>query len=420
MSGLRFCLLTTFYPPQNFGGDGIGVQRLARALVRRGHQVTVVHDPDAFAALRGRSRGGPGDADDDGVEVVRLRSPLGSLSPLLTHLTGRPIVHGRSLRRLLNAKGFDVVHLNNVSLIGGPGLFPYGRGVKLYEAHEHWLVCPAHVLWRHNREACTGRQCLRCVLHFGRPPQLWRYTGLLERHLSEIDAFIAKSSFSRDKHREFGVPGEMEVLPYFLPDDEAGGAASLATPQSRPYFLFVGRLEPIKGLADVLPLFDDGSPADLLVAGDGTQAEALRRAAAGRRRIRFLGRLTPAELRGYYENALALLVPSVGFETFGIILIEAMRHGTPVIARRIGPFPEIVERGGGLLFDDVDHLRSLLQRLSIEPGLRERLSREGRQAFREHWSEAVVVPRYLELVRRLATAKGMQPVAAAATAETVS
>lgn len=51
MSGLRVCMLTTFYPPYNFGGDGIGVQRLSRALARRGHRVTVVHDADAYNLL---------------------------------------------------------------------------------------------------------------------------------------------------------------------------------------------------------------------------------------------------------------------------------------------------------------------------------------------------------------------------------
>ena len=54
MTPLRFCLLTTFYPPFNFGGDGIDVQRTARALVRRGHHVTVVHDVDAYQWLAGR------------------------------------------------------------------------------------------------------------------------------------------------------------------------------------------------------------------------------------------------------------------------------------------------------------------------------------------------------------------------------
>ena len=59
MSRQRFCFLTTFYPPYNFGGDGVAVQRLARALVRRGHHVTVVHDVDAFETLVGRALSGP-------------------------------------------------------------------------------------------------------------------------------------------------------------------------------------------------------------------------------------------------------------------------------------------------------------------------------------------------------------------------
>jgi glycosyltransferase involved in cell wall biosynthesis len=414
MPGLRFCLPTTFYPPYHFGGDGVGVERLARALVARGHRVTVIHDVDAYRAL-GSRRPRPEPEPPEGLEVVRLRSRLGPLAPLATYLTGRPLVHGAAIRAVLDRGGFDVVHFNNVSLVGGPDLLRYGGGLKLYEAHEHWLVCPAHVLWRHNREACTGRQCVRCVLRHGRPPQPWRYTGLLERRLQEIDVFIAKSEFSRAKHREFGFPREMEVVPYFLPAATAAGAASAASsPHERPYLLFVGRLEPIKGLADILPFFGANARADLLVAGAGADEAALRRAAAGSSRVRFLGHVALEQLRRYYDHALALVVPSLGFETFGIVLIEAMRQGAPVVARRIGPFPEIVARGGGLLFDDAAGLGPIVDRLLDEPGLRAELGRAGERAFAAHWSEPVVVPRYLDLVRRAAARKGLARVAAAA------
>jgi glycosyltransferase involved in cell wall biosynthesis len=410
---LRLCLLTTFYPPYNFGGDGIGIQRFAKALVRRGHHVTVVHDVDAFQVLH---RGPEPEAtiETDGVEVVRLRSRLGVLSPLVTHQTGRPLANGRALRAIVDRGRFDVLHFNNISLVGGPGLLSLGTGVKIYEAHEHWLVCASHVLWRHNREPCTGRQCLRCVLRFKRLPQLWRYTGLLDRKLKAIDTFIAKSEFSRAKHREFGFPHEMEVVPYFLPELEPAPVPETTPPQARPYFLFVGRLEPIKGLDDVVPLFRDFERADLLIAGDGTHAEALRRSAAGNPRVRFLGRVGSEELARLYRHARALIVPSVGYETFGIILIEAMRQGTPVLARRIGPFPEIVSRGGGLLFDDAADLRVNMDRLFDETDLRSELSRSGVRAFREHWSEPVVVPRYLDLIRRAAERRGATAVAAAA------
>jgi glycosyltransferase involved in cell wall biosynthesis len=413
MSGLRFAMVTTFYPPYNFGGDGMGIQRFSRALVRRGHDVTVVQDIDAYRVLSD----GPAPTvnDADGVKVVRLQSGMPLLSVLLTQQTGRPVLHGRQIRRVLDEGGFDVIVYHNVSLVGGPGVLAAGNALKLYMAHEHWLVCPSHVLWRHNREACPGRQCLRCVLAHRRPPQLWRYTGYLKRQLHHVDAFIAMSEFSRDKHHEFGFPRPMEVVNYFLPDDDTASPEQPEgeSPHPRPYFLFVGRLERLKGLDDVIPVFRDFSGADLVIAGDGEHGEVLRGLGRGIDSVKFLGRLAPEALTAYYRHAIALIVPSVGFETFGIILIESMRQGTPVIARRIGPFPEIVDRsGGGLLFDGPDDLKQALERLQGDEELRQRLARSGREAFREHWSEQAVIPKFLRVVRQAALARGDERIAA--------
>jgi glycosyltransferase involved in cell wall biosynthesis len=406
VTGLRFCFLTTFYPPHNFGGDGIGVQRLARGLVKAGHQVTVVHDVDAYNLLhRGPE---PTEVQEPpGLEVIRLRSGLGSLSCLLTQQLGRPVVNGSRIRRILDEEKFDVINFHNVSLVGGPGLLAYGRALKLYMAHEHWLVCPTHVLWRHGKEVCTGRECVRCQLNYHRPPQIWRGTGFLERELHHVDAFIAMSEFSRAKHREFGFPRDMEVLPYFLPDPEPGGAKVGGTsPHPRPYFLFVGRLEKIKGLDDVIPVFGEYAGADLVIAGDGEYGATLRERAKGLERVHFLGRVGLDELRRYYEHAVALIVPSVCFETFGIILIEAFKQGTPVIARRIGPFPEIVTTsGGGELFATKEELISAMRRLQENPEHRTRLAQAGYQAFLQHWCESAVVPAYLDIVARAAATK---------------
>ena len=405
--GLRFCMVTTFYPPYNFGGDGIAVQRLSRALARRGHHVTVVHDADAYDLLSPSTPSGAPE-EPPGVEVVRLRSGLGALSPLLTQQLGRPVANGSAIRRLLEEGRFDVIWYHNVSLVGGPGILAAGEAVKIYEAHEHWLVCPTHVLWRHGREPCTGRECLRCVLRHRRPPQLWRYTGLLERRLGHVDAFIAKSEFSRRKHHEFGFARPMEVVPYFLPDPDAEERAAPAPrPHERPYFLFVGRLERIKGLDDVIPLFRDYPDADLLIIGDGDYGEALRARAAGLARVRFLGRLAPEALRAYYHHAEALIVPSVCFETFGIILIEAFRQATPVLARHIGPFPELIRQsGGGMLFTTPEELAAAMRRVQHEPGLRAEMAQSARAAFAQRWSEAAVLPQYLQVIHDAALRSG--------------
>ena len=241
MERVRIAMLTTFYPPYSFGGDAIGVERLASAVARRGHHVSVVHDVDAYMTLAGQEP--VARAADDNVEVIGLRSRIGLVSNLLTHQTGQPVVHRARLRDILKPGAFDIIWFHNLSLIGGPGLLSFGDGLKIYEAHEHGLVCPTHVLWRYNRELCDSRQCVRCSISYRRPPQLWRHFGFWHRQLAHVDAFIAKSEFSRKKHRDFGFARTMEVVPYFLPDTPHPVLERAASPHSRPYFLFVGRLE---------------------------------------------------------------------------------------------------------------------------------------------------------------------------------
>ena len=159
----------------------------------------------------------------------------------------------------------------------------------------------------------------------------------------------------------------------------ASGRRAGDRPHERPYFLFVGRLEKIKGLDDVIPLFRDYAGADLLIAGDGEYADDAASArppastASGSWDACRIG-----DRRRYYAHAIALIVPSVCFETFGIILIEAFRQGTPVIARRIGPFPEIVERrGGGVLFETAAELLDAMQRIQADPRSSRRLGASG-------------------------------------------
>ncbi len=404
MRPLRILMFTTFYPPYSFGGDAVGVQRMARALTARGHAVTVVHDVDAYLALGGQEPTVPGQQDP--ITTIGLRSRLGRWSELLTQQTGRPVMHAAALRRIAAQGDFDITWYNNPSLVGGPGLLGIGSGLRVYEAHEHWLVCPTHVLWRHNKELCDARQCLRCVLDHRRPPQLWRYTGLMQRMVENLDLVIAKSQFSRAKHREFGLRPDMTVLPYFLPDLALGDTPP-ANPHGRPYFLFVGRLEKIKGLQDVFPAFEKYPDADLLILGDGDYTAPLKSLAAGNDRVKFLGRKSLDDLNAYYRNALGLIVPSVCYETFGIILIEAFRLGTPVIARRLGPFPEIVEKSGaGKLFETESQLLDAMRALQHDPGQRAALSGSARAAFEQHWSEHPVLAAYGAAFAKAARKKG--------------
>jgi glycosyltransferase involved in cell wall biosynthesis len=406
---LKIAMLTTFYPPYNFGGDGTGVHRLSTGLADRGHEVTVIHDRDAYLAIA-RDEPAPA-AGDPRIEVIGLKSPLGKLSVLLAHQLGRPVAHARQLSDLLDGGRFDIIWFHNISLVGGPGLLRYGKALKLYEAHEHWLVCETHVLWQDDERVCEKRHCLSCTLRHKRPPQPWRRTGMLAREARHVDAFIAKSEFSRDKHHALGFPRAMEVIPYFLPD--IAPQAETATPHPRPYFLFVGRLEKIKGVQDIIPAFAGEEGPDLLIAGTGEYEQTLKDQAQGHPRVKFLGRLAPEALPAYYRQATALIVPSLCYETFGIIIIEAFRTGTPVLARRLGPFPEIIAQGGGLLFDGAGELVAAIDSVQTDSNYREALSRQARQSYENNWSDRVVLDQYTDLISRVARDKGMEHVLAA-------
>ena len=80
---LRICMITTFYPPYNFGGDGIFVQRLANELGKRGHHVDVIHCADSYRLLAGQEPK-PGAPEHPNVTAHPLSSPYGRLSPLAT------------------------------------------------------------------------------------------------------------------------------------------------------------------------------------------------------------------------------------------------------------------------------------------------------------------------------------------------
>lgn len=399
---LRFCLATTFYPPYSFGGDAVAVQRLAEALARRGHAVRVVHDRDPYELLGGAPAGSP-PVDPEGVERITLGgSTAGKLDLVLSHQAGRPVGRARRLRELLG--GFDVVHFHNISLLGGPGVLRYGEGVKLCTLHEYWFICPTHILWRMNREPCEHRTCLRCTLAHGRPPQLWRRTGAVARAVSGIDAFLVGSEFARRRHVEAGFEGRIAVLPHFMPDREIERAARppRAGGPGSPFFLVASRLEKAKGVQEAIAAFATFRGADLLIAGHGAFERELREMARGMSHVRFLGSQDRGALRDLYRTAEAVIVPSLCYETFGLVALEALAVGTPVVVRDRGALPEIVEAtGGGLVYGEPDGLPTVLTRLLERPELGRELGERGRRAVERDFSESRILDEYLALVQRL-------------------
>lgn len=396
---MKFCMVTTFYPPFNFGGDGVYVEALSRELQRRGHEVTVVHCLDAFQLVSGSRAVAPCDERVDGVDVVRLHSPLGAISPILTQQSGRPLLKSRRLKATL-ARGFDVVNFHNISLVGGPAVLaiPAPGAVKLYTLHEHWLLCSTHIFWKNRERACDRRECLSCCLRSGVPPQAWRASGLVAQSLRHVDALIAPSEFTARLHREAGLAPPVVVNPLFSRLAPVGVDAG----GSNRYFLYVGRVTASKGVRPLLEQFAAHPEFELRVAGAGDELEALRAKFGGLPHVRFLGAVGEAQLPALYAGAVAVIMPSLAPETFGLSVVEGMALGVPAIVRDAGGCREIVEASGaGHVFREFAELPALLARLTGDVDHRHRLAAKARDAAATRYSVDAHLARYLGLIDTL-------------------
>jgi glycosyltransferase involved in cell wall biosynthesis len=401
-------MITTFYPPYNFGGDGIFVHQLSNELAARGHSVEVIHCLDAYR-LMGYPAPAQSYSDHPNIKVHGLKSRVGPFSPLATQQTGRPLFKSMRIRQILG-KGFDVIHYHNISLIGGPRILEYGNAIKLYTMHEYWLVCPTHVLFRFNRAVCTKPHCFTCELAYRRPPQWWRHSGMIQSGVKHVDAFITPSRFSKDLHCRMGLDAHISHLPHFIPADQS--ETSLPEHQAahrseqKPYFLFVGRLEKIKGLQTLIPIFRRFENAQLWIAGEGSYGNSLRRLGRDSDDIRFLGHRTKDELRLLYRDAVALIMPSLSLEVFALVILEAFMQRTPVIVRNIGGMPEIIrESGGGFIYDSERELLDAMEELLSDPSRRDRLGELGFKAVTQTYSPEAHLNSYFGLIQQISVHK---------------
>ena len=230
-----------------------------------------------------------------GLHLHPLKSRSGILSPLATQATGLPLFKTAELREALDDPETDVVHFHNISLVGGPGVLGLGtnrRAVRIMTAHEHWLICPMHLLWKYDREPCDAPSCVSCCLKGGRPPQVWRLSSAIERGLRNLDALVFPSRHALEEHRRRGIGAHVPLVhvPYFLPDGWSGGIEG-QPPEAldRPYLAAAGRLVKMKGFQRLIPLMRYLPEVDLRIAGTGPYEPALRAMAADLPNVRFEG-----------------------------------------------------------------------------------------------------------------------------------
>ena len=178
--------------------------------------------------------------------------------------------------------------------------------------------------------------------------------------------------------------------------------ASVApAPSPRPTVLFIGRHEPRKGLEVLLDAWAGiDRDARLQVVGVGPQTEELRRRDVTG--VEWFGTVTDTLRNELLRGATVFCAPSLRGESFGVVLLEAMAAGAPIVASAIEGYQNVARAGQDALLvppGDVAALRNALRRLLDDPALRARLVASGRDRA-EEFSMRRLAERYLELYAR--------------------
>lgn len=245
------------------------------------------------------------------------------------------------------------------------------------------------------------------------------YRPFLDWVLARAARVVVAAPPMRDVPALAAVRDKVVVIPYGLDPTPYGSIASPAPEvgeRRQPTLLFVGRLVAYKGV-DVLLRAMVGVPASLVLVGDGPlrrTLEALAQDLGVTDRVQFLGRVTDAERLDWYGRADAVVLPSVSRqEAFGMVQVEAMLSGRPVVSTSLPTGVPWVNRHlqTGIVVPpgDVDALRGALVRLSTDQDERTRLGRAARAHALEQFTAARMCATFDALCRSVAGETAVAP-----------
>ena len=376
---MKIGLVCPYIYPES-GGVAQHVRFLYENLRLRGHDVRII------TASHGPQRASEGDILRIGVGFsMPTNGSVGTLT-----FSPRYIVQ---VRQLLERERFDLLHF-----------------------HEPFVPFLSLFLLRESRSVNVAT----FHAYAGFSPSYELGSRVMGGYAARLHGRIAVSAAARHFIDRF-FPGDYKVIPNGVDVPRFASAVPIARWQDgTPNVLFVGRHEPRKGLLDLLKahriLRKTGAGNRLLVVGSGPQEREARRyvATRGLQEVEFLGRVSDAEKAQLFRTVDVFAAPATGRESFGIVLLEAMAAGAPIVASDIHGYKGVVRRDReGLLVPphEPKELAAAIARLLRDRDLRSRMSAAGRlRADEFSWPRvASRVEEYYGFVIRRLAASGSLP-----------
>jgi glycosyltransferase involved in cell wall biosynthesis len=335
------------------------------------------------------------------------------LADLIQFIYSRPAA--TAINRLLKDIPIDIAHLHiYYGQLTASILTPLQEaGVPIVQTlHEYKIVCPVYTLVSNGEicQACKGhafwnatlKRCNRGSVARSLLSTVESYVSKALGSVRNIDHFITVSNFQREKVIELGLPAEKVTTIHNFIDTNS------IQPSVEPgeYFLYVGRLERIKGLFTLIEAASSLNEIPLLIAGDGEARLELEQLIEQNdlKHIHLLGFKGENELHQLIRNSICTLAPSEWYETFGLTLIESLAHGRPAIASYIGGMSELLsDTTDGFLVPpkNVEVLREKMSWMAKHRREAVEMGQAGRQKVETQFNPEIHYEKILDVYRKV-------------------
>ena len=419
---MRILLVTGGFIPDGLGGVELFLARFCKWAQSQGHEVLVYRRFDR-----------PDEADYvrheevvEGIPVVGINYRFRDAATF-QHLIENP-AQRKAFEEAFAGFKPDVVHVHHVTCLTTEvvDVSQEGGVPVVFSLHDYWMGCPRGQRIRADLAYCPKIEADRCTACYRETwPHLFPpapdptfdqrvfgdYQARIRETLERADALVTPSPFTRRIYAREGLdPARIEVIEYGMEVDAYRGVPR--PPSERFRVGFLGSVLPSKGVHILLEAFKRVGASDhgLDIHGpilpfhqDRTYGERLAQAARGwEEQVRFHGAYHPRDTPRILARLDALVVPSIWYETYCMVIREGFLAGVPVIASNFGAMAEAIEDGRtGLLFgmgDSVD-LAEKIDRLARDRGLRERLVTSEKRVATDAENGARHLALYERLVR---------------------
>ena len=261
------------------------------------------------------------------------------------------------IKELIKKVKPDICHVHNYMPLISPSVFSACGEMKvpvLQTLHNYRMLCANAFLFRNGKvcEECVGKSLyhgVRYGCYRSSRVQTFAVARMIESNKKKgmwdggVDGYIALTDFSKNKFIKGGLPADkIFVKPNFLFEDPGYSG------KDENYFFFAGRLDETKGIDVLIEAANELPGVKFKVAGDGPLKEKVTAV----QNIEYLGQLEKDELLKRVKNSIALIFPSIVFESMPMTILESFACGKPVIGSKLGAMAEIIEDGKtGLLFE---------------------------------------------------------------------